>query len=89
MEKSEWIWLDGRLVPWDEAQVHVLTHTLHYGLGVFEGIRCYDGARGPAIFRLHEHTERLLASAHILGIQIPFSPTRSVRPASRRCAPTS
>lgn len=73
MEKSQWIWLDGRLVPWDEAQVHVLTHTLHYGLGVFEGIRCYDGASGPAIFRLREHTARLLASAHILGIEIPFS----------------
>lgn len=73
MEKSQWIWLDGELVPWDEARVHVLTHTLHYGLGVFEGIRCYDGAKGPAIFRLHEHTARLLASAHILDIEIPFS----------------
>jgi len=60
-------------VPWDEARVHVLTHTLHYGLGVFEGIRCYDGRSGPAIFRLQDHTERLLASAHILGIAIPFS----------------
>ena len=73
MEKSQWIWLDGELVPWDEARVHVLTHTLHYGLGVFEGIRCYDGRSGPAIFRLQDHTERLLASAHILGIAIPFS----------------
>jgi branched-chain amino acid aminotransferase len=73
MEKSEHIWLDGELVPWDEARVHVLTHTLHYGLGVFEGIRCYDGARGPAIFRLRDHTERLLASAHILGMKIPFA----------------
>jgi branched-chain amino acid aminotransferase len=73
MEKSEWIWMDGHLVPWDEAQVHVLTHTLHYGLGVFEGIRCYDGRRGPAIFRLHEHTDRLFASAHIIGMEIPFS----------------
>lgn len=73
MEKSERIWLDGALVPWDEANVHVLTHTLHYGLGVFEGIRCYDGARGPAIFRLRDHTERLLASAHILGMVIPFT----------------
>lgn len=74
MEKSEFIWLDGKLVPWGEAQVHVLTHTLHYGLGVFEGVRCYDGVRGPAIFRLNEHTERLFASAHILGMEIPFSP---------------
>jgi branched-chain amino acid aminotransferase len=73
MEKSQWIWLDGELVPWDEARVHVLTHTLHYGLGVFEGIRCYDGELGPAIFRLQDHTDRLLASAHILGIAVPFS----------------
>jgi len=73
VEKSQWIWLDGELVPWDEARVHVLTHTLHYGLGVFEGIRCYDGRLGPAIFRLQDHTERLLASAHILGMAIPFS----------------
>lgn len=72
MQKSDFIWLDGEFVPWDEARVHVLTHTLHYGLGVFEGIRCYDGARGPAIFRLREHTERLLGSAHILGMSVPF-----------------
>lgn len=74
MEKSEQIWFDGRLVPWDAAQVHVLTHTLHYGLGVFEGIRCYEGHDGrSAIFRLHEHVERLFGSAHILGMTIPFS----------------
>ncbi len=73
MEKSQWIWLDGELVPWDEARVHVLTHTLHYGLGAFEGVRCYDGASGPAIFRLDDHTERLFASAHILAMEIPYS----------------
>ncbi len=73
MEKSRFIWMDGELVAWDDAHVHVLTHTLHYGLGVFEGIRCYDGARGPAIFRLQDHTRRLLASAHILGMAIPYS----------------
>jgi branched-chain amino acid aminotransferase len=74
MEKSAHIWFDGRLVPWDEARVHVLTHTLHYGLGVFEGIRCYEGHDGrPAIFRLREHVERLFGSAHIVGIEIPFS----------------
>jgi branched-chain amino acid aminotransferase len=74
MEKSEQIWLDGQFVPWKAAQVHVLTHTLHYGLGVFEGIRCYEG--GPqhsAIFRLAEHVERLFGGAHILGLPIPFS----------------
>lgn len=74
MERSDYIWMDGEFVPWEEARVHVLTHTLHYGLGVFEGIRCYEGAGGrSAIFRLREHTERLFASAHILGIEIPFS----------------
>jgi branched-chain amino acid aminotransferase len=74
VEKSDSIWFDGRLVPWDQAQVHVLTHTLHYGLGVFEGIRCYEGVAGqPAIFRLPEHVDRLFGSAHILGLTIPFS----------------
>lgn len=74
MQKTEHIWFDGRFVPWEEARVHVLTHTLHYGLGVFEGVRCYAGADGhSAIFRLREHTERLFASAHIVGIRIPFS----------------
>jgi branched-chain amino acid aminotransferase len=74
VEKSEVIWFDGKLVPWDQAQVHVLTHTLHYGLGVFEGIRCYEGRGGQAaIFRLSEHIDRLFGSAHILGLTIPFS----------------
>src|SRR5437899_1828664 len=67
--------MDGRLIPWDEARVHVLTHTLHYGFGVFEGIRCYRTGDGrSAIFRLAEHNERLFHSAHILGLRIPFSP---------------
>jgi branched-chain amino acid aminotransferase len=73
MEKTERIWLDGQLVPWDEARVHVLTHTLHYGLGVFEGIRCYEGRDGrPAIFRLREHVDRLFGSAHVLDLPMPF-----------------
>jgi branched-chain amino acid aminotransferase len=72
MQRTEQIWLDGRFVPWEAATVHVLTHTLHYGLGVFEGIRCYAGAGGSGIFRLAEHTERLFASAHIVGMAIPF-----------------
>ncbi len=74
MQKTEQIWFDGRMVPWDAAQVHVLTHTLHYGLGVFEGIRCYESDEGKAlIFRLREHIDRLFDSAHILGIRIPFT----------------
>ena len=74
MQKTEQIWLDGKFVPWANATVHVLTHTLHYGLGVFEGIRCYEGANGvSAIFRLREHTDRLFASAHIIGLEIPYT----------------
>ena len=73
LEKTEKIWLDGSFVPWDEANIHVLTHTLHYGLGVFEGIRCYQVKKKSAVFRLHEHTDRLFNSAIILGIKIPFS----------------
>ena len=74
VEKVSKIWMDGELIPWEEAKVHVLTHTLHYGLGVFEGIRCYlcsDGRSG--IFRLKEHIDRLFGSALIGEIEIPFS----------------
>ena len=67
------IWLDGQLVDWREAKVHVLTHTLHYGLGVFEGVRAYATDAGPAIFRLQEHTDRLFNSAKILGMAMPYS----------------
>ena len=66
------IWLDGEMVPWREAKTHVLTHTLHYGMGVFEGVRAYRTDRGTAIFRLQEHTDRLLRSAHILGMPVPY-----------------
>jgi len=65
--------MDGRFVDWDNANVHVMTHTLHYGLGVFEGIRCYETKGGPAIFRLKEHVERLFKSAHIFMLEIPYS----------------
>ena len=66
------IWFDGEMVPWRDAQVHVLTHTLHYGLGVFEGLRAYQTDRGTAIFRLEDHTDRFFRSAHILGMNIPY-----------------
>ncbi len=66
------IWLDGTFVPWREAKTHVLTHTLHYGMGVFEGVRAYAAANGTAIFRLSDHTDRLFQSAHILRMKIPF-----------------
>jgi branched-chain amino acid aminotransferase len=70
---SETIWMDGKLVPWDEARVHVLTHSLHYGSGVFEGIRAYPTKKGPAIFRLTEHIARLYRSAKIYTIEIPYT----------------
>ncbi len=66
------IWLDGEWLPWREAKVHVLTHTLHYGGGVFEGLRAYYGQHGTAIFRLREHTDRLFRSAHIMRMKIPY-----------------
>jgi branched-chain amino acid aminotransferase len=66
------IWFDGEMVPWREAKVHVLTHTLHYSMGVFEGVRAYETRRGTAIFRLKDHTERLFNSAHILGMKMPY-----------------
>lgn len=68
------IWLDGELIPWRDAKVHVLTHTLHYGMGVFEGVRAYNtSSDGTAIFRLQEHTDRLFRSAHIMKMEMPFS----------------
>lgn len=67
------IWLDGEMVPWREAKTHVLTHTLHYGMGVFEGLRAYKTAAGTAIFRLQAHTDRLFRSAHILGMPMPYN----------------
>jgi branched-chain amino acid aminotransferase len=71
--KTEKIWMDGKFVDWDKATVHVLTHSLHYGLCVFEGIRCYETQKGPAIFRLDEHIDRLFSSAHIFLMDIPFT----------------
>jgi len=67
------IWFDGKMVPWREANVHVLTHSLHYGMGVFEGVRAYNTDQGTAIFRLQAHTDRLFDSAHIMGMKIPYT----------------
>lgn len=72
-DRDGYIWLDGEMIPWREAKVHVLTHTLHYGTGVFEGVRAYETSQGAAIFRLHDHTQRLLNSARILAMPVPFS----------------
>ena len=72
MEKSEWIWMNGEFVAWEDARVHVLSHGIHYGTGVFEGIRCYETDRGPAIFRHREHLERLANSAELYYLPLPY-----------------
>jgi len=77
------IWMDGKLVPWKEAKVHVLTHTLHYGMGVFEGIRCYATPKGPAVFRLKDHMRRLDNSAKLVGMRLPYSVTRLIQAAKQ------
>jgi branched-chain amino acid aminotransferase len=77
-DRDGWIWYDGNMVPWRDATTHVLTHSLHYGLAVFEGVRAYKTTAGTAIFRLREHTERLFNSAHIFMMQIPFTPEQLI-----------
>lgn len=74
IQPAETIWFDGALVPWEEARVHVLTHALQYGTGVFEGIRCYETPSGPAVFRLDDHVRRLFRSAAIYRMRVPYSP---------------
>ncbi|HEU5018458.1 MAG TPA: branched-chain amino acid transaminase [Pseudolabrys sp.] len=72
-ETAEYIWIDGRVVAWNDARVHLISNTLHYGFGVFEGIRCYKTEKGPAVFRLREHLLRLQNSARVLGFTLPYS----------------
>jgi branched-chain amino acid aminotransferase len=74
--RSDFIWMNGKLVPWDEARVHVGAHVIHYGSAVFEGVRCYRTPRGPAVFRLDAHTERLFNSAAIYWMDVPFTPAQ-------------
>jgi branched-chain amino acid aminotransferase len=83
------IWMDGELVDWRDAKIHVLTHTLHYGCGAFEGVRAYNTVNGTAIFRLQEHTDRLFNSAKILRMTLPFGKEQVNEAQSRWCAPTS
>ena len=70
----KWVWMNGEFLPWEDANVHVSTHALHYGSGVFEGIRCYDTADGPALFRVTDHLERFVYSARTHSLKIPFAP---------------
>ncbi len=76
LNESKKIWMDGKFVNWADANVHVLTHTLHYGTGAFEGIRCYKAKKGSSIFRLQEHVDRLFDSCHILNMKVPFTPAQ-------------
>jgi len=73
LEETKYIWMNGKLVDWKDANLHFLTHTLHYGSGVFEGIRCYETSKGTAIFRLEEHIKRLFFSAEVIGMKIPYT----------------
>jgi len=74
MSTKLFTWMNGKLVPWEDSKVHIMTHTLHYGFGIFEGIRCYKTKKRSAIFRLNEHVTRFFESAKIIGIEIPFTP---------------
>lgn len=71
-QREGFIWFDGQMLPWKEANIHVLTHSLHYGMGIFEGLRAYPTPKGPAIFRLQDHTDRFFRSAHIMNMPMPF-----------------
>lgn len=73
LAKTEQIWHNGKFIHWDDAKIHVLSHVIHYGSAVFEGIRCYESAQGPAIFRLRDHMQRLLHSGHIYRMDSPYS----------------
>ena len=92
---ADFIWMNGALTPWGEAKVHVLTHALHYGTSVFEGIRAYDTPDGPCVFRLADHVARLFDSARIYGVELPFtreaveisSPATTGGPHSNSCPP--
>ena len=77
MEKTEKIWLNGKLVNWDDAKVHILSHAFNYGTGVFEGIRVYQTPKGPAVFRLKDHVKRLMEGCKIMGIDLVFEATVS------------
>src|SRR3989338_9095207 len=85
MDETKFIWMDGKLVPWKDAKVHVLVHSLHYGAAVFEGIRCYETPKGPAIFKLKEHIDRLYYSAETLKMKTQFSKGEFVNAVIETC----
>ena len=73
MDKNSLIWYNGNMIGWDDAKIHVMSHVIHYGSGVFEGIKCYDTNNGPAIFKLNEHIQRLIDSGEKYGMTIPYT----------------
>ena len=75
-DQAKFIWFNGKIIPWEDAQIHVMSHVIHYGSGVFEGIKCYETDYGPAVFKLKEHLERLHDSAAAFNMKIPFSPAQ-------------
>ena len=86
IEKTENIWHNGKLIPWDDATIHVMSHVIHYGSSVFEGIRCYAPPSGPAIFRANEHIQRLLDSAKVYRIDVDYTRDQLVKAHARnRC----
>src|SRR5437762_11828787 len=85
---TEKIWMNGELVPWERARIHVLTHSLHYGTGVFEGVRAYETDRGPAVFRLTDHIQRLFDSARIMLMEIAYAVDELVRAVKERVRAT-
>ena len=89
LPEAEYIWFNGKLVPWQDAKLHVLSHVVHYGSSFFEGMRCYKTKQGSAVFRLQEHVDRLFDSCKIYRVEIPYSPRKSARPSWRPSGPTS
>ena len=73
VKNTDWIWMNGKFVPWNEAHIHVLSHVIHYGSSVFEGIRCYETPKGPRVLRLKDHIQRLYHSAKVYRMEIPFT----------------
>jgi len=89
IQKTDKIWHNGKLINWEDATIHVMSHVVHYGSSVFEGIRCYAPPSGPAIFRATEHIQRLVDSAKVYRIDVPFTATRSLRACSKWSATTA
>jgi len=89
VQKTDKIWHNGKWINWDDAKIHVLSHVVSYGSAVFDGLRCYDTKQGPALFRLHEHMQRLINSAKIYRMEFPYPPRNSATSLLNWCASTN